>query len=506
MASGVDTGASWWRHSMKVSETNMAEPTRILVLDDEHVVRDSLCRALASVSPQEPLEVRAARTRDELLDLIGPGGHPGPLRWDLVVVDLFLGTSKRDGIEVMQQIREIDQELPIIIISDEELSLEEAALAFREGATDVMRRARGHELTDRLILEVHKVRSIIKLARANRDLRAQATKATERAQAAEEDLDAPFAEMVGEDPAFRKVLDIIRRVAPIPRPVLILGERGTGKELIARALHKAGSRSDGPFVAVNCAAFEENVLASELFGHERGAFTGADRKRLGRFERADGGTLFLDEIGHMSLEFQKKILRVIEYPKFERVGGEKPITVDARVIAATNIDLRVEMRAGRFLRDLFDRLAFEIIEIPPLRDRRTDIEPLAEHFMRQFLREVPSLGRKVLAPDALTALRAYPFPGNVRELKNIIERAVYRDTTNVIDRKDLLLYPFNPEVGVDPDSDLPFKEQIKSLEARLIREALAECNGNNRKAAAKLGLTYDQLKHIKKRLNLFKKD
>lgn len=478
----------------------MAKPTRILVLDDEHRVREPLCRALASASSQESLQVRATRTAEELLEMIGRESS-GSEQWDLVVVDLFLGRSHHDGIEVLRRVKTIAPDLPVVIVSDE-ATLEDAALAFREGAADVIERATQGELSDKLILEVQKVRSLHKLAHENRRLRERNDKLSERARALEEDLGAPFADIVGEDPAFIEVLDVVRRVAPIPRSVLILGERGTGKELIAHAIHHAGSRKDNPFVAVNCAAFEENVLASELFGHERGAFTGADRKRVGRFERADTGTLFLDEIGHMSLEFQKKILRVLEYPRFERVGGESQVDVDVRVIAATNIDLQAEMRAGKFLRDLFDRLAFEVIEVPPLRRRTGDIVPLARHFMSKFLSEVPSLGTKELSPEAVAALESYQFPGNVRELKNIVERAVYRDTTHLIDRKDLLLYPQGSDDAAPAISDLPFKQQINNFETRLIKEALAACHGNNRKASQKLGLTYDQLKHIKKRLGI----
>jgi DNA-binding NtrC family response regulator len=478
----------------------MNEPTRILVLDDEDRVRVPLCRALASASSQEPVEVRAARTPEELLELLHPD-VVGAARWDLVVVDLFLGRSRHDGIDVLRRIREREPELPVVIVSDE-ATLEDATLAMREGADDVITRARGGEAGDALILDVRHITALLSMAHENRRLRERNAKLRERAEALEADLGAPFADIVGVDPSFLAVLELVRRVAPIPRPVLILGERGTGKELIARALHQASARHAGPFVAVNCAAFEENVLTSELFGHERGAFTGADRRRVGRFERADGGTLFLDEIGHMSIEFQKKILRVLEYPSFERVGGERPITVDVRVIAATNVDLQAAMRAGQFLRDLFDRLAFEVIEVPPLRRRPADIAPLARHFMGKFLGEVPSLGQKTLSPEAVAALEAYPFPGNVRELKNIIERAVYRDTTTEIDRRDLLLYPG----GVDGDepvaSGLPYKEQVKRFESRLVKEALEACHGNGRKAAQTLALTYDQLKHLRKKLGL----
>ena len=475
----------------------MSEQTRILVLDDERHVIEPLCRALASGSSRYPTQVRAALTPAELLTLL----HDEPGTWDLVVVDLYLGKDKRDGIEVLRKVKAAEPDLPVVIVSDQ-ATLSDAALAFREGAADVVERAAGEELEEKLILEVHKVRAIVELAHENRELRARNIRLTEKARALEEDLGSPFAEIVGVDPTFMKILDLVRRVAPIPRPVLVLGERGTGKELIARALHKAGPRCEGPFVAVNCAAFEENVLASELFGHERGAFTSAEKRRIGRFERADGGTLFLDEIGHMSIEFQKKILRVLEYPYFERVGGESSVTVDVRVIAATNVDLQREMLEGRFLRDLFDRLAFEVIDVPPLRERPKDILPLARHFMAQFLREVPSLGEKELAPEAIAALEAYRFPGNVRELKNIMERAVYRDTMSCIGRSDLLLYSSQEDLGDAPSADLTYKEQIKRLEIRLIKEALASCDGNNRRASEKLGLTYDQLKHIKKRLGV----
>jgi DNA-binding NtrC family response regulator len=472
----------------------MPEPTRILVLDDESSVREPLCRALASASCQEPIQVRAAGTAEELLEAIEKGGKS----WDLAVVDLHLGRGREDGIDVLRKIKAVARDLPVVIVSDR-ATLEDASRAFREGATDFVERG-GGDLSDKLILEVRKVRSLVAIAEENRRLRERNAKLSERARALEEDLGAPFVDVVGQDPVFLGVLDVVRRVAPIPRSVLVLGERGTGKELIARALHTASPRRDGPFVPVNCAAFEENVLASELFGHERGAFTGADRRRIGRFERADGGTLFLDEIGHMSVEFQKKILRVLEYPRFERVGGESQIQVDVRVVAATNRDLPAAIREGTFLSDLFDRLAFEVVKVPPLRERRSDIAPLARHFMTLFLREVPSLGRKELSGSAVAALEAYDFPGNVRELKNIIERAVYRDTTSVIDPEDLLLHRSGEPQGASPGSGLGYREQVKVLETRLVREALASCGGNSRQAADRLGLTYDQLKHIKRRL------
>jgi len=297
--------------------------------------------------------------------------------------------------------------------------------------------------------------------------------------------------LFGDSPSMRRLIEQIGRVARIPRPLLITGERGTGKELVARAIHFASGRPTGRMVSINCAAVGDTLLESELFGHERGAFTGADSKRRGLFEQADGGTLFLDEIGNMPLPFQRKILRVVEYGTFQPVGGERERKTSARIVAATNADLRAKIARREFLGDLFDRLAFEVIEVPPLRERPDDVALLARRFLAQFGEEIPAFRGKRLADSALEQLRAYPFPGNVRELKNLIERAAYRDTTNEITPEDIGLLSEEEPVAAGG----PFKERVARYSRRLLERALAEAGGNRAEAARRLGLSYDQFRH-----------
>ncbi|MCB2102383.1 MAG: sigma 54-interacting transcriptional regulator, partial [Rhodobacterales bacterium] len=248
--------------------------------------------------------------------------------------------------------------------------------------------------------------------------------------------------LIGESPAFMTLIGRVSRAAPLDRPVLVIGERGTGKELIAARLHFLSRRWDRAFVKVNCAALPETLLETELFGHEAGAFTGADRRRAGRFERAHRGTLFLDEIADAGLAVQEKLLRVIEYGEMERVGAEAPLSVDVRVLGATNVDLPAAADAGRFRHDLLDRLAFDVITLPPLRERAEDIPLLADRFGRAMAAELEWDGWPGLSPDAQAALVRHPWPGNVRELRNVVERAVYRwpEPDRPVD--DLVFDPF----------------------------------------------------------------
>jgi psp operon transcriptional activator len=313
---------------------------------------------------------------------------------------------------------------------------------------------------------------------------------------------------IGEAPSFRAMLAHVSRVAPLDRPVLVIGERGTGKELNAARLAFLSPRWERPFIKLNCAALAESLLDSELFGHEAGAFTGAVRRRQSRFELADRGTLFLDEIANASLAVQEKILRVIEYGSFERVGGNEVHHVDVRVVAATNVDLPALAEAGRFRSDLLDRLAFDVVTLPPLRERAEDIPLLAEHFARGMTRE---LGREVFrgfTPAGLTRLMAHSWPGNVRELKNVVERSLYRWPRPDAPIDDIVFdafgSPHRPAAPAAEPSPLPagepaapgdFLARVAVYEQKLLSEALAANHFNQRRTAAALGLTYDQLRH-----------
>jgi psp operon transcriptional activator len=322
--------------------------------------------------------------------------------------------------------------------------------------------------------------------------------------------------LIGEAASFRDMLAQVSSIAPLDRPVLVVGERGTGKELIAARLNYLSARWDRPFVKLNCAALAESLLDSELFGHETGAFTGATRRRLSRFELADGGTLFLDEIANASLAVQEKILRVIEYGSFERVGGNETLRVDVRVIGATNVDLPTRAASGTFRADLLDRLAFDVVTIPPLRERREDIMLLADHFARAMTREL----RREMFPGftrrAEADLVAHAWPGNVRELRNAVERSVSRAAfpDRPVDEivLDAFASPFRPAAtatrpeGADapsrsrPDAEPgDFQTRTRDYEAALLREALAACRFNQRRTADRLGLSYDQLRHYLKK-------
>ena len=324
--------------------------------------------------------------------------------------------------------------------------------------------------------------------------------------------------LIGESRAFLAVLDEVSRAAPLDRPVLVVGERGTGKELIAARLHLLSRRWERAYVKLNCAALVETLLETELFGHEAGAFTGAVRRRPGRFELADGGTLFLDEIANASASVQEKVLRVVEYGEFERIGGDETLAVDVRVIGATNIDLPAAAADGAFRPDLLDRLSFEVITVPPLRARRDDIALLAENFGHAMAIELGWDAFPGFAAAALDQLSAHDWPGNVRELKNTVERAVYRaaDPADPIATIafDPFASPYRPRTPVEteaaaaasptaaPAAGLPsaaapldYRAAIADIERRLLAEALAANRHNQRATARHLGLTYHQLRN-----------
>ncbi len=332
--------------------------------------------------------------------------------------------------------------------------------------------------------------------------------------------------LLGESPAMLKTLEEASRVAPLDKPVLVVGERGTGKELVAARLHFLSNRWEGQFLKLNCAAISDSLLETELFGHEAGAFTGATRTHHGRFERADGGTLFLDELANTSPLVQEKLLRVIEYGEFERVGGNKTLYCNVRLVAATNEDLPSRAEAGEFRFDLLDRLAFDVITLPPLRDRDGDVLLLAEQFAISMTNE---LGRDLFtgfSSRAREALESYAWPGNVRELKNVVERCVYRTPADQ-EVDEIVFDPFDspyrpraqrePAATVDGEARSPstgvvtalptdLKDSVQRFEIELIERAMDESRHNQRKAAELLGLTYHQLRGYLKKYELLKKD
>jgi DNA-binding NtrC family response regulator len=295
---------------------------------------------------------------------------------------------------------------------------------------------------------------------------------------------------VGRSPAFLAVVEQARELARIPRPMLIRGERGTGKELIARFVHAASPRHAGAYLIVNCGAFHDELLVSHLFGHEKGAFTGAVERRIGVFEQAHRGTLFLDEVANLSRSAQARLLRVVEYQTFQRVGGATPIQVDVHVIAATNADLQAMIDRGDFAADLYDRLRFAELFLPPLRARQEDVPLLVEHVIARLHQELPDLGAASFTDAAMKALVSYSWPGNIRELKNVVERLYLCDRDRTIQASEL---PF--EVTTTEPLSGSFSERVRAFERTLLRNALHDASGNQRTAARQLGMSYDQFRH-----------
>lgn len=336
-------------------------------------------------------------------------------------------------------------------------------------------------------------------------------------------------EALGQSEAFLAFQEQLSRAARVDRPVLLIGERGTGKELAASRIHYLSARWQEPLVALNCSALSPSLIESELFGHEAGAFTGATARREGRFEAADGGTLFLDEVGAIPVQAQEKILRVVEYGVFERVGNTAPIRVDVRIVGATNAHLPTLAADGQFKEDLLDRLSFEVLFLPPLRERSEDIMMLARHFASRMSYELGWQDVAEFTGEAVDVLERYAWPGNIRELKNVIERAVYRSDDNIITAEEIILDPFAaPYASLEqvesrvaaaaaepvPESadevpektgldalleaigDRPFEEVVSEVEVRFIRRALTESKYNQRRAAELLGLTYHQFRGL----------
>lgn len=318
--------------------------------------------------------------------------------------------------------------------------------------------------------------------------------------------------LLGESNNFLEVLEQVSKLAPLEKPVLVTGERGTGKELIASRLHYLSDRWQGPFISLNCAALNENLLDSELFGHEAGAFTGAQKRHLGRFERGDGGTLFLDELATAPMLVQEKLLRVIEYGQLERVGGNQSLQVNVRLVCATNEDLPALAAAGRFRADLLDRLAFDVVQLPPLRERRSDILVMAEHFAIQMCRELGLALFPGFSERAQLTLLQHSWPGNVRELKNVVERSVYRHHSTEQALDTIIINPFVPrsapavtEAEAEqrenalPALPLDLRQWQNQQERALVEASLQQARYNQRRAAELLRVTYHQLRAMMKK-------
>jgi two-component system nitrogen regulation response regulator NtrX len=371
-------------------------PKHVLIVDDEASIRSSLTGALKD----EGYRVSAAGSGRVALEGM-KSEKP-----DVVLLDIWM--PEMDGLEVLRHIKKDTPEVSVIMMSGHG-NIETAVRATKLGAFDFIEKPLSLE---RLLVLLQNVAGVQDLARENHALRKQVEKGRT---------------LVGLSSSMRQIQDVIKRVAPTTGSVLITGENGTGKELVAHSIHSLSPRYNRPFVEVNCAAIPEELIESELFGHEKGSFTGATQLRRGKFDLAHGGTLFLDEIGDMSMKTQAKILRILQEQKFERVGGSQTISVDVRIVAATNKDLKTEIQRGAFREDLYYRLNVVPIILPALRERKDDIATLAGHFVREFCN---AHGRKPreLSPEAMAVLVAYTWPGNVRELKNLIERVIILTT------------------------------------------------------------------------------
>jgi DNA-binding NtrC family response regulator len=401
---------------------------------------------------------------------------------DVVLTDLKM--PQLDGLEVLERTRRFPQAPPVILITAHG-TVATAVAAMRDGAFDYVTKPFDN---DELRAVVARALEMRRLRQENDHLRREVGRHYSASA------------LVAESRQMRELLEILQRVAPRKATVLVQGESGTGKELVARLLHHWSDRAAGPFVAINCKAFAEGVLESELFGHVRGAYTGAGADRTGCFERATGGTLFLDEIGEITPDFQAKLLRVLQEGEVLRVGADAPVAVDTRVVAATNRDLRQEMRDGRFREDLYFRLNVIPLDLAPLRERPEDVVPLAEHFLAMYCREEKRDLR--FSPESVEALRNHRWPGNVRELQNAVERAVVLARASEIAPEDFLLEttPLTPRAR--HDATLSLREHLDRAAAERIRAALEAAGGSRGDAAAALGIERTTLYRMMKKLGL----
>ena len=452
---------------MKISQT-------ILVVDDDVAHRIMLKKLIGSwgydVSEAEDGSIAIERVRERAFDLI--------------LMDIrMLNVS---GIEALEQIKIINPAIPVIIMTAY-ASVETAVNALKKGAYDYLTKPLDF---DELKITIARATEHTRLKKENEYLKGRLGERFDRQN------------IIGQGAAMVKLLDTVSQVASTEATILITGESGTGKEMIANAIHYNSQRVEAPFIKINCAALTETLLESELFGHEKGAFTGADRKREGKFRQAEGGSLFLDEVSEMSQAMQVKLLRVLQEREITRVGGAEVIKIDVRVIAASNKDLKKQIQSGRFREDLFYRLNVVNLFVPPLRERREDIPLLAQHFLNLFA-EKNSKSIKGFTPQAMEKLLKYAWPGNVRELMNAVERAVVLSRAEYLDADELALMMANDAVAEKVNQNsLPENLPLEEVEKRTILEALDIAGGNKSEAARRLGITR---KTLRKKLDKYGK-
>jgi len=444
------------------------ETKRILLVDDNRALLDAMAETLAD----EGYSLAMAESANVALKRIEKG------QFAAVVTDLRL--PDRSGLELLELIKEASPGTVVIIITAYG-SVDTAVEAMKLGAFDFVTKPFP---VDELVMKVRR-------AVDQYTLQSQVQTLSKEAAILRQEINSRFHPdgITGRSPQIDEIRRNIDQLAASRSAVLILGETGTGKELVARAIHNRSLRAQRPFVRVNCAVFNENLLESELFGHEKGAFTGADQRRVGRFEMADTGTIFLDEIGELTLTAQAKMLRVLQEREFERVGGSEPISVDVRIVAATNRNLAGEVRDGRFREDLFYRLNVVPIQLPPLRERKEDIAPLLEHFLVKYATENHKRVTR-FSVEAMNQILSYNWPGNVRELENAVERGVVLSQTDEIPASAL---PFHETR--DLESSAALAGRVETFERRLIEEALLAASGNTTRAAENLGISRSTLRY-----------
>jgi DNA-binding NtrC family response regulator len=437
---------------------------KILVADDERHIVEGLQMLLAD----DGYEVDTATDGKAAWEKVKDGSY------GVVLADLRM--PELNGLELFKKMRDSGIPAELIIITGS-ASVDTAVSAMREGAYDYLEKPLN---VDRLKALLPKALEAYRVKQANRTLEEKLKSLTR------------FADLIGQSEEMRSIYATIEAAAPSNASMLIVGESGTGKELVARAIHDKSGRHKGPFIAINCAAFPREILENELFGHEKGAFTGAINEKQGCFELADGGTLFLDEVAEMEPDIQVKFLRALEQRSFRRLGGKKEIHVDIRVVAATNKTIQRALDEGKLREDLYHRLAVIPLQLPPLRDRRGDVRILAEHFLRRFAEENQKK-LKSFAPEALEFIHTYRWPGNVRELKNAIERAVILARGDIVTLTDLRA--FELIAAEDREVRIPVGTPLEHAERTLVLKTFSFAEGDHRRAATMLGIEEDELRN-----------